>query len=133
GVQSRLAMPMARLIARDLVAVVPVHANDRLRLKLEPGRGQGPPIAVARLASATYRLHQVAGGRWALGAAEQPVRATPAPVGPALRGYRLTNVAAAVGLDFRHEAFRYGVTSDPTAMMGGGVCWLDYDNDGWLD
>ena len=18
-------------------------------------------------------------------------------------------------------------------MMGGGVCWLDYDNDGWLD
>ena len=22
---------------------------------------------------------------------------------------------------------------DPTAMMGGGVCWLDYDRDGWLD
>ncbi len=18
-------------------------------------------------------------------------------------------------------------------MMGGGLCWLDYDNDGWLD
>ena len=25
------------------------------------------------------------------------------------------------------------VTSDPSAMMGGGVCWVDIDNDGWLD
>ena len=31
------------------------------------------------------------------------------------------------------DSFRFGVTGDPTAMMGGGVCWLDYDNDGWLD
>ena len=22
---------------------------------------------------------------------------------------------------------------DTTAMMGGGLCWLDYDGDGWLD
>ena len=22
---------------------------------------------------------------------------------------------------------------DPGAMMGGGLCWLDYDGDGWLD
>ncbi len=22
---------------------------------------------------------------------------------------------------------------DTTAMMGGGLCWLDYDSDGWLD
>ena len=26
-----------------------------------------------------------------------------------------------------------GVTPDAPAMMGGGVCWLDYDNDGWMD
>ena len=25
------------------------------------------------------------------------------------------------------------MTNDPPAMMGGGVCWLDYNNDGWLD
>src|SRR5207249_499069 len=25
------------------------------------------------------------------------------------------------------------VSNDVAAMMGGGVCWLDYDNDGWLD
>ena len=56
------------------------------------------------------------------------VRAT----GP-LADVRLQNVASQVGLDFRQGAFRFGVSSDVTAMMGGGVCWLDYDNDGWLD
>ena len=48
-------------------------------------------------------------------------------------GVRLQDVASQVGLDFRQGAFRYGVSNDPAAMMGGGVCWLDYDNDGWLD
>ncbi|HSC72889.1 MAG TPA: FG-GAP-like repeat-containing protein [Gaiellaceae bacterium] len=56
------------------------------------------------------------------------VRAT----GP-LADVRLQDVAPQVGLDFRHGAFRFGVSNDVTAMMGGGVCWLDYDNDGWLD
>src|SRR5262245_55995091 len=56
------------------------------------------------------------------------VRAT----GP-LANIRLQDVASQVGLDFRQGAFRYGVTDDEAAMMGGGVCWLDYDNDGWLD
>ena len=51
----------------------------------------------------------------------------------ALRGVRLTNVAPAVGLDFRQGSFRYGVSNDYTAMMGGGVCWLDYNGDGWQD
>src|SRR5262249_6512009 len=26
-----------------------------------------------------------------------------------------------------------GISNDYKAMMGGGVCWLDYNNDGWLD
>lgn len=43
------------------------------------------------------------------------------------------DVAADVGLDFRHGAFRWRVSDDPAAAMGGGLCWLDYDNDGWLD
>ena len=25
------------------------------------------------------------------------------------------------------------MSNDTTAMMGGGLCWLDYDSDGWLD
>ena len=45
----------------------------------------------------------------------------------------LTDVAQAVGLDFRQGAFRWEVSADPGAMLGGGICWLDYDDDGWLD
>jgi len=46
---------------------------------------------------------------------------------------RFADVAQEVGLDFRHGAFRYETSPDPVAMMGGGLCWLDYDGDGWLD
>ncbi|HET8787049.1 MAG TPA: CRTAC1 family protein, partial [Candidatus Limnocylindrales bacterium] len=52
---------------------------------------------------------------------------------PALRGVRLTNVAARVGLDFRQGSFRYGMSNEYTAMMGGGLCWLDFNGDGWQD
>jgi hypothetical protein len=45
----------------------------------------------------------------------------------------LTDVAQAVGLKFRQGAFRWQVSADPAAMLGSGVCWLDYDEDGWLD
>lgn len=50
----------------------------------------------------------------------------------AFRRLRLVDVAPKVGLDFRQGAFRYSLTDDPQAMMGGGVCWLDYNNSGWL-
>jgi hypothetical protein len=46
---------------------------------------------------------------------------------------RFTDVASDVGLDFRHGAFRWDVTPDAAAMLGGGVCWIDFDGDGWLD
>ena len=44
-----------------------------------------------------------------------------------------TDVASEVGLDFIHSAFAWSVTGDPNAMMGGGLCWIDVDADGWLD
>ena len=43
------------------------------------------------------------------------------------------DVAADIGLDFRHSAFRWGLSADLPAMMGGGLCWIDVDRDGWLD
>jgi Na+-translocating ferredoxin:NAD+ oxidoreductase RnfD subunit len=49
------------------------------------------------------------------------------------RKLRLVNVAPKLGLGFRQGAFRYSMAYDPQAMMGGGVCWLDDNNDGWLD
>jgi hypothetical protein len=45
----------------------------------------------------------------------------------------LRDVARSAGIDFRQGAFRFGVSADVPAMMGGGLCWLDYDRDGWLD
>src|SRR5256885_14272844 len=48
-------------------------------------------------------------------------------------GIRLKNVAGRVGLDFRQGVFRFGVSPDPAAMTGGGLCALDYNNDGWGD
>ena len=46
---------------------------------------------------------------------------------------KLTDVALEVGLDFQQSAFRWSVSGDPIAMMGGGLCWVDFDSDGWLD
>ena len=71
-----------------------------------------------------------------LGAAEntQPGGSETAAVEASGRdGFRLVDVAASVGLDVRHSAFRWDVTMDPVAMMGAGVCWIDVDRDGWLD
>ncbi len=66
---------------------------------------------------------------------------TPAVIRPAAGGVGaatlasvgLTDVAKQVGIDFRQGAFGFGVSNDVTAMMGGGVCWLDYNGDGWMD
>ncbi|MBK9178634.1 MAG: CRTAC1 family protein [Acidimicrobiales bacterium] len=55
------------------------------------------------------------------------------PAQPSADLVRLTDVAGEVGLDFRHGAFRWGLTSDPVSMTAGGLCWIDYDRDGWLD
>lgn len=63
--------------------------------------------------------------------------APPRPGTPSLRSVGLEDVARRVGLDFDHGAFRFGIRgareSDTVAMMGGGLCWLDADGDGWLD
>jgi hypothetical protein len=53
--------------------------------------------------------------------------------GSGFEGIHLTNVAGQVGLNFRQGAFRFGVSPDPPAMTGGGLCALDYNNDGWVD
>ena len=132
GVQQQLDRPTAAAIARGLLAAVPAQAGARLRVHLEPGSGQSPPVAVAELAGRTYRLSQ-AGAGWALQSAAAPRQASPLRMSPQLAGVRLADVAPSVGLDFQQGSFRYGVTPDYRAMMGGGVCWLDYNGDGWLD
>jgi hypothetical protein len=141
--------------------VVPAYRIEQLRLTLEPAEDQQPAIVVAR-ASGTFALETygrspativargaptpfertlelvMENGRYKIrgtrGAPLLPVASRPTVAGAgALGGIRLRDVAAQVGLDFRQGAFRAGVSNDTTAMLGGGLCWLDYDADGWLD
>ena len=133
GVQTKLDRHTAQLIAHDLLAAKPSAGSGPLRVWLVQGVEQGPPTATVQLAGLTYHLHQTATEHWALPSALQAAPVKPAPVSSALRGLKLTNVAPAVGLDFRQGSFHYGISNDYGAMMGGGVCWLDYNGDGWQD
>jgi len=63
----------------------------------------------------------------------RPLAATTADARPGPSRIELADVAADVGLDFQHGAFHWGVTPEPAAMQGAGVCWLDHDGDSWLD
>ncbi len=133
GVQTQLDLHTAQLIAHDLMSTVHATAADRLTLHLAPGRGQSPPVVIAQLAGQSFQLHQQASGHWALAATAPTHLAAAGPESSALGGLRLTNLAPSLGLDFQQGAFHYGMSSDTKAMMGGGVCWLDYNNDGWQD
>jgi ASPIC/UnbV protein/VCBS repeat protein len=120
--------------ARAVVAALHASPDDHVRVWLEAGADQSPPYAVAELQNGTtYRLQQ-AGARWAI--APAPGGAPPPASVPRVKtlpGFGLVSVAPQVGLDFQQGSFRFGVTGDEPAMMGGGVCLLDYNNDGWLD
>jgi Na+-translocating ferredoxin:NAD+ oxidoreductase RnfD subunit len=124
GVDAPLTQTTAKQIATALVATVPAYASDRVTLRLVRGQGQSGPTAVATLRGRTYRL-TLSGTSWQLlktpGALPRAVRALP--------GYVLTPIY----LPFRQGSFRYGMSTDNAAMMGGGVCWLDANGDGRLD
>ncbi|MCI0636005.1 MAG: FG-GAP-like repeat-containing protein, partial [Actinobacteria bacterium] len=121
-------------------AGVPAYDFETIELSLRPGDDQGPPTVVARLegarASRTVEL-ALEDGQYRIVRSQGGLAHTTAPAStPAVGtfgGITLTDVASEVGLTFRHGAFRFGMSYDTTAMMGGGVCWLDYDGDGWLD
>jgi Na+-translocating ferredoxin:NAD+ oxidoreductase RnfD subunit len=139
---------------------VPSYDVNDLRIHLEAGHGQGPVIAVATVDGTvrvtTYKdeppvvvrravptlLHETLeleehGGRWDVAHVRsgRPVAFVPLvrAVATSFDGVRLTDVAQKAGLKFRQDDFRLGMSNDVHGMMGGGVCWLDYNNDGRLD
>jgi Na+-translocating ferredoxin:NAD+ oxidoreductase RnfD subunit len=145
---------------RSRTTKVPAYDARSVALTLELGDDQRPPTIVALLAGKVVVTSISPAGVTQSRGAPRPFTRTveltlergryriarsqggvplsdtghsPAPGSDALGGVRLEDVAAEVGLDFRHAAFRFGVSDDETAMMGGGLCWLDYDGDGWLD
>ena len=60
-------------------------------------------------------------------------RVGPAQHVEAVPAWRFEDVALRAGIDFTHGAFTKDLSMDPQAAMSGGLCWLDYDNDGWMD
>jgi Na+-translocating ferredoxin:NAD+ oxidoreductase RnfD subunit len=109
-------------------------------------RGRPPVLVERRPPSPFTRSLEVAlsGGHYVIVGSDDVTTSAEATAAPAvagklvratgaLAGVHLQDVARQVGLDFRQGAFRYGVSPDTSAMMGGGLCWLDYDGDGWLD
>jgi hypothetical protein len=146
-----------RQIRAGGAVTVPAYDVERMGLRLHRGVYQGPPTVVARLeGTVTTTTHGSGRTTVAASAAEPFARtvdlvfvdgsyritkseggvttaAAPAAGTGTLGGTSFVDVARDVGLDFRQGAFRFGVSNDTTAMMGGGLCWLDYDSDGWLD
>jgi hypothetical protein len=141
---------------------VPTYRLDTMRVKLRAAQGQGEPIVVAAVTglvqnavytgtpvmlagrspaepfSATFQLDLGSRGYELIsttGAAVRGPKATPpTSVASSLDGVQLQDVAAQVGLNFQQDDFHFGLTpSDVHSMMGGGLCWLDYNNDGWED
>ncbi|HJQ85608.1 MAG TPA: FG-GAP-like repeat-containing protein, partial [Candidatus Binatia bacterium] len=135
GVQTQLDRRTAAAIAQALVTAGRATAADRVSIHLVPGTDQGPPTAVAVLGGGTYTLAPVAvTSTWRLqGASAKAPSSVPVRTSPTLVGLRLRNVAPQVGLDFRQSSFRFGMSNDYEAMMGGGLCFLDWNGDGWQD
>jgi Na+-translocating ferredoxin:NAD+ oxidoreductase RnfD subunit len=142
---ARLAALWQQIDSRqEGAAAPPRYTLERVRVRLQPSDGQAPPTVVAHASGTVERAGRktpfagtfelvLKDGRYLIVAGPSPASAVPVARSSTLGGVRLQDVAAQVGLDFTHAGFRFGVTHEEAAMMGGGLCWLDYDDDGWLD
>jgi hypothetical protein len=149
-------------LAGSRALIVPERSVESVELNLEAAVSQAPPLVIATV-SGTERLLTVEGtpptvafrgsetpftrtlelqldrGRYVImgtrgGTPEAATGGASAQLASSgLGGIQLEDVAATAGIDFRQSAFRTPRTTDEIAMMGGGVCWVDVDNDGWLD
>ena len=148
--------------ASNRAVIVPQRRIDSVTLNLEAAVLQAPPIVIATVTgserlltfegtppSVAFRGNetrftrtlelQLDRGRYVVVGLRG---GTPEAVAPGasgelassgLGGVHLEDVAARAGIDFQQDAFRGARTADTIAMMGGGVCWVDIDGDGWLD
>ena len=152
----------ARIDAAGSTVNVPEYDLERMKVTLERDDGQVPPLVVADLEGTVELRHlprNAADGASARTSApyrqklEPHARGRPVPD----RGLARADAARAgrSGGRGRADAARPDSGSrtsrpspdcasatarsasrpanDPVAYMGGGLCWLDYDDDGWLD
>ena len=55
------------------------------------------------------------------------------PVSSRKSGWHFKDVTKEVGLNFVHGAFANEIHADQPLMVSGGLCWIDFNNDGWQD
>ena len=55
------------------------------------------------------------------------------PVSSTKSGWHFKDVTKEVGLNFVHGAFANEIHADQPLMVSGGLCWIDFNNDGWQD
>jgi hypothetical protein len=147
SITPQLGKQIAGVAIAALKAKAPSYHVKAVDVKLLQAVDQAPPTVVATLTGESFqrvldlalthgRFQVVGEGATttlpAVPVAQPSYASMPNGVG-AFSKLRLVNVAPKLGLRFRQGAFRYSMAFDNQAMMGGGVCWLDYNGDGWLD
>ena len=114
---------------------------ERMELSLRQGaiRDRRPSSRDSRAPGGTSRIVELAleGGRYRIVRSQGGVPLASAPAAhrsPEARSAELLRERRGRGRTrLPARRFRSGMSNDTTAMMGGGLCWLDYDEDGWLD
>jgi sugar lactone lactonase YvrE len=91
------------------------------------------PGAVLPMPDGSLYITEVFGGRVLHATWSTDIESSIAAAVDAGDGWHFDDVANSVGLDFHHGAFANDLSMDPAAMMGAGLCWIDYNKDGWLD
>jgi hypothetical protein len=117
--------PLAlRLCAAPVLVIVLAFAGCK---KDVPAASESTP-SVAPPAPAQQVAIQKTEPATAASKKENPSQAKPRPSGP----IEFTDVTAQAGIRFKHNSGAFGKKYLPETM-GSGVCFLDYDNDGWQD
>ncbi len=122
-------MVVARVTGLREIVTYGATARDVL---LRDRRGPFDRTLLLLPSGGRYRIAGVRGTDFVPARTAAPLRRK--AIASGLGDVRFTDVAKQAGIDFRQGTFRYGVDGgDTPAMMGGGVCWLDADRNGWLD
>ena len=122
-----LVQGLRRVVRRRLRAELPGPALRGAQVELLQLVEEEPGVGVAAAARSLHLAGNTVSTLVNQLVAAGMVQRTVNPADRRAARLTLTDVARSVGLDVRQGAFRFGVTGDQSAMMGGGLCWLDYD------
>jgi hypothetical protein len=110
---SHLLFPLAFLLLNGCKQKPPAEPSSQPAVSSPSRSSLQPPTAASALPAS-------------------PVADTPAPPVRRSGPIEFTDVTAQAGIHFKHNSGAFGKKYLPETM-GSGVCFIDYDNDGWQD